>query len=313
VIWLGLAIMIVSETLTLLHVEPFWTWNTPIAWTGFIIFADGIVFRTRGDSWLRSAPREFALLALLSIPLWLVFEGFNLYIDNWNYTGLPENFWARQVGYAWSFSTIWPAIFEGADLVAAGRTGWSSGPGRSGRPGGSRRPPDQPGPPCPPGPPGPPGLSGLSLSVVAGATMLIAPFAVSRAAARYLAAPVWLGFIFLLDPINARLGGESLSADWRAGRYDRLINLSVSGLLCGVLWELWNYWARAKWHYTVPIMEGWKIFEMPVPGYFGFPAFALECFAMYVSARLVFSYVASGLSQASGPSEGRRHVRSIAQ
>ena len=30
--------------------------------------------------------------------------------------------------------------------------------------------------------------------------------------ARYLAAPVWLGFIFLLDPINARLGGESLLA-----------------------------------------------------------------------------------------------------
>ena len=33
---------------------------------------------------------------------------------------------------------------------------------------------------------------------------------------RYLAAPVWLGFIFLLDPINARLGGESL--DRRSGR-----------------------------------------------------------------------------------------------
>ena len=52
-----------------------------------------------------------------------------------------------------------------------------------------------------------------------------------------------------------------------------------------MLWEFWNYWARAKWHYTVPIMENLKIFEMPVPGYLGFPAFALECFTMYVFVR----------------------------
>ena len=43
--------------------------------------------------------------------------------------------------------------------------------------------------------------------------MLASPFLVSPDLARYLAAPVWLGFIFLLDPINARLGAESLWAD----------------------------------------------------------------------------------------------------
>jgi hypothetical protein len=32
-------------------------------------------------------------------------------------------------------------------------------------------------------------------------------------------------------------------------------------------------------------MEDVKIFEMPVPGYLGFPAFALECFTMYVFCR----------------------------
>ena len=63
------------------------------------------------------------------------------------------------------------------------------------------------------------------------------------------------------------------------------MNLVLSGFLCGMLWEFWNYWSRAKWHYTVPIMEHLKIFEMPVPGYLGFPAFALECFTMYVFLR----------------------------
>ncbi len=102
---------------------------------------------------------------------------------------------------------------------------------------------------------------------------------------------MWLGFIFLLDPINARLGAETLTRD-------RIINLSASGVLCGVLWEFWNFWSRSKWHYSVPIMEHLKIFEMPVPGYFGFPAFALECFTMYVFVRVVVLRVAAGSTTA---------------
>lgn len=253
---IGVAIMIVTQSATLAGIEPFASWNTPIAWTGFILFADAFVYRRRGDSWMRSAPREFAGLALASIPLWVVFEGYNLVIDNWYYSGLPDNFWLRQLGYAWSFATITPAIFEAADIVAVLR---------------GSRPPDRS-----------PGLGASSWWITLGAAMLAMPLFVPPAAARYLAAPVWLGFIFLLDPLNARMGAETLTRE-------RAINLSLSGLLCGVLWEFWNYWALAKWHYTVPIMEHLKIFEMPVPGYLGFPAFALECFTMYVFVRRMFT------------------------
>jgi hypothetical protein len=55
--------------------------------------------------------------------------------------------------------------------------------------------------------------------------------------------------------------------------------------VCGWLWEFWNYWAAAKWLYIFPMFQGWKIFEMPAPGFLGFPPFALECFTMYVTAR----------------------------
>ena len=265
---IGATIMIVSEAATLARIEPFYSWNTPIAWTGFIIFADSIVYRACGNSWLRSSPREFAMLALASIPLWIVFEGFNLVLRNWYYVGLPENAALRYFGYAWSFGTIWPALFEGAELVAVMRQTGQPHPTNLSGP---RNPSDQ---------------RNLSvLSVVAGALMLASPFVVSPAVAQYMAAPVWLGFIFLLDPINARLGAEALSSDASANRYDRLTNLALSGLLCGVLWEFWNYWSRSKWHYTVPITEHLKIFEMPVLGYFGFPAFSLECFTMYVRLR----------------------------
>jgi len=261
---IGLAIMIVSEAATLAGIEPFASWNTPICWTGFILFADGIVFRARGNSWIRSSPGEFAALALASIPLWLVFEAYNLVIRNWNYVGLPENQGLRTFGYAWSFATIWPAIFEGAELVAIARSSGAD-------------PPDLPDLPA---------SRGSVMLIALGCAMLVSPLLVPSAIARYLAAPVWLGFIFLLDPINARLGAERLLP---GGRIDRVVNLALSGLLCGILWEFWNYWSRAKWHYTVPIMEHIKIFEMPVPGYLGFPAFAFECFTMYVFVRRLFS------------------------
>jgi hypothetical protein len=64
--------------------------------------------------------------------------------------------------------------------------------------------------------------------------------------------------------------------------------------VCGWLWEFWNYWARARWIYTFPIAQQWKIFQMPAPGYLAFPVYALECFAMYVTGAWLFSrkYVA---------------------
>jgi hypothetical protein len=275
-VWFGLAVMIVSEAATLARIEPFWSWNTPIVWTGFILFADSIVFRARNDSWLRSAPHEFLWLSLASIPLWLIFEGYNRLIGNWYYVGLPENPLLRYFGYAWSFATIWPAIFQGAELIAVWR-------------GSERRKPRLT-------PEVRPMHVGSFASMAVGAAMLMWPLV---APSPYLAAPVWLGFIFLLEPINARLGGESLFLTTGA-RLDRVINLGLSGFLCGVLWEFWNYWSRTKWHYTVPIMERVKIFEMPLPGYLGFPAFALECFTMYVCLRLVAHRISSHLRPSSG-------------
>jgi len=274
----GLAIMIGSEAATLAGIEPFASWNTPICWTGFILFADAVVYRARGNSWIRSSPREFAALALASIPLWVVFEGYNLVIRNWMYVGLPENTALRLFGYAWSFATISPAIFEGAELVAMARAGGAGKAGGHAR-GSTSSPRASTARPEP--------VEGRALLwLVVGAAMLVAPFVAPSAIAPYLAAPVFLGFIFLLDPINRRLGEETVTRD-------RAINLLLSGLLCGVLWEFWNYWSRAKWIYTVPIMQQWKVFEMPLPGYLGFAPFAVECFTMYVFVRALYAALSS--------------------
>lgn len=262
--WAGLIAIIVSEAGMLARLQPFASWHTPIAWTGYILLVDGVVWLRRGDSFIRNARGELAFIACASVPLWVVFELYNkCCLSNWYYIGLPESMPLRYFGYVWSFATIWPAIFETGDLVSALR---------------DRRAPATRATPHRPLQPGAAGW----ISVTAGLILLLVPIVYPSP---YLAAPVWLGFFFLLDPLNARAGEESVFGDLREGRRGRLINLLAAGLVCGIVWEFWNYWAAAKWIYNVPILPNLRIFEMPVPGYGGFPAFALECLAMYIAAR----------------------------
>lgn len=104
----------------------------------------------------------------------------------------------------------------------------------------------------------------------------------------YARAPIgnltlWVGLIYLLDPINRWMGGPSLLADWRAGRYGRTAALMLGGATCGLLWEFWNYWAVAKWTYHLPFLgalEQYRYFEMPLLGFLGFLPFACECWVM---------------------------------
>jgi hypothetical protein len=262
--WIGLLTMTVSEAGMLAGVQPFASWHTPIAWTGYILLVDGLVWRRRGDSFIRNAPAELVLIACCSVPLWAVFELYNkCCLQNWYYLGLPEWLPLRYFGYAWSFATIWPAIFETGELVSSLR---------------DRRAPHTRSDPHPAHPLGAAGW----LSVAAGLLMLMVPIVYPSP---YLAAPVFLGFFLLLDPLNARAAEESIFGDWREGHRGRLVNLLAAGLICGVVWEFCNYWAATKWVYNVPILPHLRIFEMPILGYGGFPPFALECLAMYIATR----------------------------
>jgi len=275
--WAALAALAVAEWLKFRGVEPVATFFTAIAWTCYIVLADAAVFALTGRSRLRNWPREFAQVALLSIPLWLIFEVYNLRLANWMYVGLPENWFVRMFGYAWAFATITPAIFITADLVLAFE--WFK-PGRPVKI--PRRL-----------------LHGM---VTAGMLMLAIPAAVPGEYGAYLFGFVWLGFIVLLEPLNYAQKLPSLLADLERGRRDRLYALLVSGWVCGWLWEFWNNWAAAKWLYIFPMFQDWKIFQMPAPGYLGFPPFALECFVMYVAAARLLGWLrASAPAGATSP------------
>lgn len=271
--WLGLAALLTAEFLMFRGVQPVATYFTPIAWTCYIFLADAALFAVRGKSRLSETAtrREFIFIAVLSVPLWAIFEIYNLRLENWTYVGLPENFLGRYAGYIWSFATITPGIFITADLMEA--FGWFSKPAAP-----LKFPP-----------------AALRWMTVAGAVMLLVPVLLPKEVGAYLFALVWLGFIFLLEPVNHRLRLPSLLTDLAEGRRARLYTLLLSGLACGFFWEFWNYWATAKWLYIFPMFQQWKIFEMPAPGYLGFPPFALECFSMYVSTAWLLGKLWPGL------------------
>jgi len=257
--WVGLVGLALAEWLMFRGSEPIAVYFTPLAWTCYILMADAAVFAIRGKSRMHDQPKQFAGVAALSIPLWLIFEAYNLRLQNWIYTGVPQPLPLALLGYGWSFATITPGIFETADLIESfGRFGPTS------RLSSSR--------------------ATQRVFVVFGAICLLLPLVTPQAIAARLFVLVWIGFVFLLDPINYRLRLPSLIGDLAAGRRSRLWSLCASGFVCGWLWEFWNFWAAAKWHYVFPVFQPWKIFEMPVPGYLGFLPFALECFVMYVTA-----------------------------
>lgn len=269
--WVGLVLLAVAEWLMFHQVEPVATFFTPIAWTAYILLTDAAVKAVSGRSRLHDNPAEFTRMALLSIPLWLIFEGYNLRLANWTYMGLPLNRALALLGYGWSFATITPGILETADLVEA--FGWflPAAPFRF--------------------------SSRAHIVMVAfGGACLLVPLILPKATAAYLLALVWMGFIFLLDPINYRLGLSSILGDFAVGRRSRFYSLLISGFVCGWLWEFWNYWASAKWHYIFPMFQQWKIFEMPAPGYLGFLPFAVECFVMYVTASWLATRPAAALN-----------------
>jgi len=220
-------------------------------WLGYVLAVDGLVLARTGDSPLTRAPRTFAALFLASIPLWWLFELFNLRLRNWEYLG-REMF--SDLEYfllcSLSFSTVLPAVLVTAELYRG--SGWierfASGPRLQ---------------------PTPRLCVGL---FAAGLAMLAAMLAWPR----YGYPLVWVSGVFLLDPLCVLLGRRSFLFDLQHGDWRPWASLWAGGLTCGFFWELWNYWSYPKWIYHVPGVGFAKVFEMPALGYLGYLPFAME-------------------------------------
>lgn len=266
--WLGLIILTLAESLLLLGNTFIATWLTPIMWTGYILLIDALVYKLQRKSFLTSQLREAPFLILTSVLVWLLFEAYNFHLKNWQYLGLPSNLLIRELGFFWSFATIMPGVFETADLIQAIFASDSQDEPQAAKPHFYTN------------------LDWIWITV--GILLVIIPLILPEEIAAYLFVMIWIGFIPLLYPIIKRLDLPTSFMRWNTQMRNHVLHLLLAGLVCGFLWETWNYQAfnaqGAYWVYTIPQQLrplGWHFGKMPVLGLLGFPPFAIELYLFY--------------------------------
>jgi hypothetical protein len=255
-VWAGLVLLLTSWWLAWFGPAPLSEHTFFPLWLGYILVVDGLTAWRSGSSLLTRDPRRFALLFVFSVPLWWLFEFANRFLDNWRYL-LPHpvgavEYWLRA---SLAFSTVIPALFVTAELVRtlppfSENRRWLR---------------------IDPGP-------GALVAVSLGGLLM---FILALAFPRYAFPLVWIGLFLFLDPINARLGNPSITAQVREGRWDTVLVLFACGLICGFFWEMWNIRSMPKWVYDIPFAAEPKLFAMPLLGYGGYLPFALEVFAAW--------------------------------
>jgi len=225
-------------------------------WFGYILVVDALVAWRTGASLLTRNPREFVALFLLSAPVWWLFEGMNNFVLNWHYLDTQEPSFGRMllIGSI-DFSIVIPAVFETTELVATFQFIERLRRNRH-----------------------------ITISpALPWVLMYIGAFAlIAVMLAPQVAFPLtWVWLVLIVDPLNYLRGRASLLGQISRGDWRLVVALALGALICGVLWEMWNYFAMPKWFYTVPFLGFFELFEMPLLGYGGYLPFAWELYALY--------------------------------
>ena len=117
-----------------------------------------------------------------------------------------------------------------------------------------------------------PKISALAVLMISGAAL-----AGIGVWADYLFSLLWVSPLIIIVSLQVLMGEGHVLSDMAHGNRRLIISSAAAGLFCGVFWEMWNYYSLARWEYSIPFVDGFKIFEMPILGYAGYLPFGLEC------------------------------------
>jgi len=271
---------------------------TPFAWCAYLLFLLGYLALRDRRSWLWRHSNRFGMCWLWSVPAWCYFDWMNFYfmrdpvtgLRAWEYHNLPPRFEDRLAGYLVAFGAIAPGMFLTAEVLQ--RVGFHKirRPAQSSKRKSEISVSDSQILDYASPPPKSKSRTLLPLSVLI-LGILLAPIPILYGTPLSNLA-IWVGTWALLDPVNFWLRRPSIVGDWLAGRFGRTLALGAGGLVCGFLWEFWNFWAGGRWTYHLSFLGAWehiKYFEMPVLGLFGFIAFGIETWTMWQTALLLLS------------------------
>ena len=226
----------------------------PLLWGAFILVVNGLTRRRTGVCPMTSRPGAFAALFPVSAAFWWFFEYLNRFVQNWHYSGVdypPVTYFSLAT---LSFATVLPAVLSARDWLL-------SFPAVQGALSGRRLPRR-----C-----ASPAAAWWALAA-AGLGLLL------TGAAPNIGFPfLWLSPLAIMLAFEIQTGCGTLLSDACRGAWGRLVAAALAGLVCGFFWELWNYGSLARWAYSVPFVDRFHLFEMPLLGYGGYLPFGLEC------------------------------------
>jgi hypothetical protein len=222
-----------------------------LLWIGYILVMNGLAFRRGGSCLLTRRSGWFLCLFPLSAGFWWLFEHLNQFVGNWHYAGVgAESDWDYFVRATLPFSTVLPAV--------ASTWAWLAGLPR---------------------------MQAIALPPVCGSSTIawiaLASGALALAAVDLrpdlLFPMLWVAPLLVLAGLQHLACGETLFSEIAVGDWRPVLQSALAALMCGFFWELWNWGSLARWHYAIPYVQRFHLFEMPALGYAGYLPFGIVC------------------------------------
>ena len=252
--WLGLALVALGWTLAWNEglAPPEWRRHTftPL-WLGYVVTMNALAYRRAGRSPLTHQTGWLLALFPASAVFWWLFEVLNSHVGNWYYSGVADSGnWDYFLQATLPFSTVLPAVVSTRAWLASF-----------------------------------PRLDALALlplrghSALAWGSLVLGAFALAGIGLwpEELFGMLWLAPLLALAGLQKLVTGESLFAPLACGDWRPVLLPALAALVCGLFWELWNWGSAAQWHYSVPYVQRFHVFEMPLLGYAGYLPFGVEC------------------------------------
>jgi hypothetical protein len=224
-------------------------------WAGFILAINALSVKRSGSCLMLRRPLRFLLLFPASAAFWWFFEYLNRFVQNWYYTGI-EGMGAGEYTFfsSLAFATVLPGVISMIDLLLTSPV-LAIGLGR-----------------C--RPINPPSAAWIPLAAL---TLLSIGLALIGIFPDQLFALLWVSPLIIILSIQRLAGRRTLIYPLRHGDWRPLVVPALAALICGFFWEMWNYFSLARWTYTVPFVQRFHLFEMPIVGFGGYLPFGLEC------------------------------------
>jgi hypothetical protein len=287
-VWFWAGLIMWGGTLLILwgkFTEPKWIiiWaDLPLFW-GFALLLDGWVYvRTGGKSIISRSVQELIGIGVASVSGWLLFEFLNFFVDdNWLYPKgdlIPDN---QFTIYAVIGSAgLMPLAFEWYSLLITFpslKDRFSNGPKIT--------------------------IPKWIINII-----LVSSFVLLFLISFYpdtLFTLLWVVPLVILSAVLDKLRIWSPFDLIKKGNWSSVLIFALAYLIQGFLLEFWNYFSAthengqiftqtpAYWAYSLPFVNAYHVFEMPVVGFMGYLPFGTYCIIWWI----VFAYLLNIPSQ----------------